>query len=768
MGFPPSARPSRRVVIHANNSLGPDLPSLLLLIVVLAPVGVVFGKLPFWARFTQPWPAFLCGASCCGLASMNRRADWWLVVVIVLGACFTAAVLYGLMPGPTPAFRDQQLRSHLLLWFHQIRDGQEVYDDLAVDAWSTAAAWAVGMWAAWAALRAHWHWLVVGAAGAVLASSVGNLPHWPSTGLALFVFASLLFLARIHHRGLVERAIARGDVRQPAGASAWSSHIAAVAVGGVALVAIGWIAPAVRWRAPQYARHATATDNRGLVFVPAGAVRNVLHDFGQTMRFTGAISLGAELVAFVDTPGSGYLFGSAYDRYDGSGWASTAVEQPRRQVSSQESANSNSGSTRLTFHVGEGGSYEDSGAVDLNVRPAEASSVLLSAGPPVGIMRQIATSSSVPVTARALKGAPANELSELVADSPFEPGSTYGTQGLVSSATSDTLRNDASEVPDWVRNNYLQLPRSLPNRVRNLAAGLAKGNANDYDRALSIETYLRRLPYDQNIPAPPVGEDGVDYLLFIAGRGYCDYFASAMAVMLRSVGVPARVVAGYVMHEALPGGQYLVKERDAHAWTEVFFPGFGWQRFDPTPGGAESFAVAAGQQVAPGLSASALSASSQPAGQAPVPTSSAEPPSGPQSQAASALKVPGAGQHGVSPWLILCSLLGVCALVATYAWLLSQSDSRRAIMSAWRWTAFSAAALEHEHNPADTAVEYAEGIAAARPRASAIRDLAAGYSRARYGPLTASLPPSSLSWRRAWAAISGLMRGKLVKLRGNR
>src|SRR5437764_1145591 len=110
----------------------PDLLTLVLLLAVLAPVGVTFGRLPLWHAFTQPWPAFLAGAFCCGLAAMQRRASPWLLAVLVLGALATAFTLYRLMPGPTLALRDHQLRTLVHQWLTALRNGQPVYDDLAV------------------------------------------------------------------------------------------------------------------------------------------------------------------------------------------------------------------------------------------------------------------------------------------------------------------------------------------------------------------------------------------------------------------------------------------------------------------------------------------------------------------------------------------------------------------------------------------------------------------------------------------------------------
>lgn len=105
-----------------------------------------------------------------------------------------------------------------------------------------------------------------------------------------------------------------------------------------------------------------------------------------------------------------------------------------------------------------------------------------------------------------------------------------------------------------------------------------------YDKAEAIAGYLRTLPYTTNVPAPAYDADGVDHFLFNLGAGYSDYFGSAMAVMLRAVGVPARMAVGYGMGELDKEGNVIVRDRNSHGWTEVFFPGYGWVEFEPTPG----------------------------------------------------------------------------------------------------------------------------------------------------------------------------------------
>ena len=100
----------------------------------------------------------------------------------------------------------------------------------------------------------------------------------------------------------------------------------------------------------------------------------------------------------------------------------------------------------------------------------------------------------------------------------------------------------------------------------------------------AIINYLKDYPYNLKIEAPPANADGVDYFLFTQKTGYCTYFASALAVMLRSVGIPARMVVGFLPGQYDPKAHtYIIRDRDYHAWTEVYFPGYGWITFDPTP-----------------------------------------------------------------------------------------------------------------------------------------------------------------------------------------
>ncbi len=161
----------------------------------------------------------------------------------------------------------------------------------------------------------------------------------------------------------------------------------------------------------------------------------------------------------------------------------------------------------------------------------------------------------------------------------------YKVVSAVPEVTVSDLRNAEGPYPDWVKERYLQLPK-IPERVRQKAEEVVQqaGATTRYDKARAIEAYLRNFPYDLNLDPPPFDADVVDYFLFRAQRGYCDYSATAMAVMLRAVGVAARYASGYNTGTYSPeAGFWVVRETNAHAWTEVYFPGYGWIEFEPTP-----------------------------------------------------------------------------------------------------------------------------------------------------------------------------------------
>jgi hypothetical protein len=136
---------------------------------------------------------------------------------------------------------------------------------------------------------------------------------------------------------------------------------------------------------------------------------------------------------------------------------------------------------------------------------------------------------------------------------------------------------------------YLQLPAQLDARIPEFARQIVKDAQTPFDKALVMESYLRgRFAYTLNLTGKP-GDDPLAHFLFETHAGHCEYFASAMTIMLRTLGIPAREVNGFLPGEYNDlGGDYIVRASDAHSWVEVYFPGSEWQVFDPTPAAPEN------------------------------------------------------------------------------------------------------------------------------------------------------------------------------------
>lgn len=170
---------------------------------------------------------------------------------------------------------------------------------------------------------------------------------------------------------------------------------------------------------------------------------------------------------------------------------------------------------------------------------------------------------------------------DLVRVNSEEPLYTALTQ--VSQATPEMLRGTAvTNIPPAILARYTALPSSVPQRVRDLAQEIAGDQANPYDQARAIEQFLRQYPYSLEVDSPPRSADPVDYFLFEQQVGYCDFYASAMVVLVRAVGLPARLAVGYLPQPPDDSGVQTVYQINGHSWAEVYFAEFGWVEFEPT------------------------------------------------------------------------------------------------------------------------------------------------------------------------------------------
>lgn len=181
--------------------------------------------------------------------------------------------------------------------------------------------------------------------------------------------------------------------------------------------------------------------------------------------------------------------------------------------------------------------------------------------------------------------------SEVFATRSLAAGNGYSFSGRVMSSTTAGVRQlvleaEADDDPyyDTVCERYLELPDGIDERVFALAGQLTSQQSTAFDRASALSGYLQRMfPYTLDQSLPPVSGDFVSWFLLEEQQGYCTSFASALAVMARAIGLPSRYVEGYVANPDADGVARVTQE-DAHAWVELYFKGFGWLPFDPTPG----------------------------------------------------------------------------------------------------------------------------------------------------------------------------------------
>ncbi len=271
--------------------------------------------------------------------------------------------------------------------------------------------------------------------------------------------------------------------------------------------------------------------------------------------------------------------------------------------------------------------------------------------------------------------------------------SHYVAQTQLIAATPDELRAvRPNETPPEIRARYTALPPDVPRRVTELASQVAGVAPTPYDQARAIESFLHQFPYSLDIGRPPPDVDIVDYFLFDLQTGFCDYYASAMVVMARAVGLPARLGVGFRQQPADATGVQTIRQIDAHSWAEIYFAGYGWVEFEPT---------------APFADETALSPA---AGVAPVATF--EPPT-------SAVSIPKRAPQRDMPWMLLLGV-AVLLLVGWRLWGRRLAARRRApgpaldnVQRAFGRLQESASDLGFPAHPSQTPAEFAAELLAA-------------------------------------------------------
>ncbi|MFN2464722.1 MAG: DUF4129 domain-containing transglutaminase family protein [Candidatus Dormibacteria bacterium] len=344
----------------------------------------------------------------------------------------------------------------------------------------------------------------------------------------------------------------------------------------------------------------------------------------------------------------------------------------------------------------------------------------------------------------------------------IRPGNGYTVEASSSIASEDELRRASTDYPLGVLRltNLARGPSRAGTPITPEIAALATrvaGPGNVYDRVKAIETYLRTQErYQLKVSAPPSGVDPVNYFLFTSHAGYCEYFASAMGQMVRSLGVPVRLVSGYGPGQLTPkqdidrqfkrsqdAGATIstIRASDAHTWVEVYFPGYGWVPFEPTP-----------DPLYPALTrgTSAPSGNSAPA-PVEVPPVAAPPVPVPVPRQTATWPVPALA--GVILVILAAGLLGL-----VLARIVRGPATADDIALAWSRLGWLGRRVGVRRRRSDTPLEFADRLAQRLPElAPHIIALGRAYSRQLYGKGGAAVDDGRSE---AWSAV----RARLVRV----
>ncbi len=278
-----------------------------------------------------------------------------------------------------------------------------------------------------------------------------------------------------------------------------------------------------------------------------------LVDNADNVGVVGSIRLSPEVRFTIQSEQEAYWKVGSYDRYTGDGWVRTGdAEQYSGPLNEPPGA-----SRRVEQTV--------TAKTPLNSMPA--------AWKPVEVDGAVARATQV------------TQQDGLRAGTAIDEGESYRVVSEVPQYSPRELQQAGVDYPNRIRERYLGLPDSTPDRVGERTDEVVADADNPYEAAVAIEEYLEsNNRYSLNVKRP---EGNIaDSFLFEMDAGYCVYFATTMVTMLRTQGIPARFATGYTPGERVAEDKWVVRGLDAHAWVEVYFPEIGWVTFDPTPGSA--------------------------------------------------------------------------------------------------------------------------------------------------------------------------------------
>ncbi|MCL4297677.1 MAG: transglutaminase-like domain-containing protein [Anaerolineae bacterium] len=292
-------------------------------------------------------------------------------------------------------------------------------------------------------------------------------------------------------------------------------------------------------------------------------------DTNLDLRYRGGLS--DEIVMYVRSPSRSYWRSHSYDFYSGESWSQsnpTVTPVPRRR--------------RVYFEISPPLGSPPSSAQAGQAEQQIVQSFTLAKDQP-NLVFAAYRPAEIFIVAENLSRDSGDGLR---LPETLKTGMTYSVVSYRPNFDPALLRQASTRYPSDLGQRYLQLPANISPRVRNLAQTLTAPYSNNYDKVMALtEHLLTNYPYNFFPPPHPPGAEVVDTFLFEDREGVCEQYVTALVVMARILGIPARLATGYGSGDYNPlTGYYEVRLNHAHSWAEVYFPGSGWVPFDPTPG----------------------------------------------------------------------------------------------------------------------------------------------------------------------------------------
>lgn len=537
------------------------------LVATLAVTPAISVQAAGWSEWLEPAPWIALAGVIVGAVLAQRPLGWISSHLLgLLGGFVAVTSLYAsFVLGERAPERLWTFLNRVADWLGAALSGAASTDNLLFAYTMGLLAWLLGYVGAWTVFRTLGPWWAIVPSGAGLLLNLSYAPPDLLTLVVFYLLASFALLSQLTSAAKTVRWEAEhveATLQQGSGFALTSFAM------GVAILFAAWRMPvgevhrgvAATWEAVAGPWQGLQTNfDRLFASLSPSTLSGRGLTVAQSMAPRGSFELGDRPIMRVAGREPAYWRAATYDRYTGyvmTGSRSTTQRLERRQP------------VDGALEIDEGRKFVEYGVTFL----APSTSVLYAPEAPVTI--------SVPTVYE--YRADRKDYGSLRPVIPVREQQRYSLLASVSTASIAELRQTGTAYPAWVR-TYLQLPPKLPDPVRQEAWRVVGDATNVYDAASAIEHHLRGFRYSTRVSVPPGGRDWVSFLLFDSKEGYCDYFATAMTVMLRTVGVPARVATGYVTGDWDPLTQsYLVTERHAHSWTEVYFPRYGWITFEPS------------------------------------------------------------------------------------------------------------------------------------------------------------------------------------------